>query len=84
MPQRNSRMKLIDDLAIILSNRTTEAGAITGVVGWLASINWIGWTGVLIALVGLASNIHFQRRRDRREREHHRARMAALHDRCDV
>jgi len=93
MPQRNPQMKF-DDAAITAANRTAEAGAVTGVVGWAASVNWIGWTGVLIALLGALANVYYQRRRDRRERaaiaaeerrrqELHDAQMAALHDRCD-
>lgn len=93
MPQRIKTMQ-IDDVAINAANRTTELGAATGVVGWLTQINWVGWTGVLIALVGLAWNIYFQRRRDKRERdayyakekrdaEAHAARMAAIKSRCD-
>ncbi len=83
MPQRIPKMKL-DDVAISIANRTTEAGALTGVVGWLSQINWIGWAGVLIAACGLVANLIYQRRRDRREKALHAARMAALRERCDL
>lgn len=93
MPQRIKAMR-IDDAAITVANRTTEVGAATGVVGWMTQVNWVGWAGVLIALIGLGSNIYFQRRRDKRERaesqardkreqEAHRARMDAIKARCD-
>ena len=74
----------IDAIAIPASNKTTAGGAVTGILGWLASVNWLGVSGVLIALVGLIVNIYFQWRRDRRERTESAARMAALRDRCGL
>lgn len=68
----------VEDTAVFFSNRTTEAGAITGVVGWMASVNWIGWAGVFIALLGLFANLYYQRRRDRREQAESEARLEAL------
>ncbi len=82
MPQRIKRMNL-DDVAIRAASRTTDAGAITGVVGWAAQVNWIGWAGVLVAVVGLFANLYYQRRRDRREQAESEARMAALRERCE-
>ncbi|ADP15418.1 holin [Achromobacter sp. K91] len=83
MPQRIKRMNL-DDVAIRAASRTTDAGAITGVVGWAAQVNWIGWAGVLVAVVGLFANLYYQRRRDRREQAESEARMAALRERCEL
>lgn len=83
MPQRTIRMKL-DDAAITAANRATEAGAATGVLGWATQVNWIGWAGVLIALGGLFANLFYQRRRDRRERTEHEARMEAIKSRCEL
>lgn len=68
----------IEDTAVFFSNRTTEAGAITGVVGWMASVNWIGWAGVFIALLGLFANLYYQRKRDKREMAESEARLEAL------
>ena len=73
----------IEDPAVFYANRTTETGAGIGVLGWLASDNWIGWAGVLIALVGLLANLYYQRRRDGRDLEFKRrqeAREQELHD----
>lgn len=67
---------VLDTAAISLSNKTTAGGAAAGILGWLASVNWLGVFGVLIALAGLAVNIYFQRRRDRREAREFRARDA--------
>lgn len=83
MPQRIREMKL-DDAAIYTANRTTDVGAVTGVVGWAAQVNWIGWLGVLVAVIGLLANLYYQRRRDRREQAESDARMAALKERCEL
>jgi len=74
----------LDVSAISISNKATAGGAMTGVMGWLASVNWIGVSGVLIALVGLVVNVYFQWRRDRRERAESAERIAALRDRCGL
>ncbi len=86
MPQRTLRMKL-DDVAveatvISTSGKTTMGGAATSVLGWLASVNWIGVSGILIALAGLIVNVYFQARRDRRETAESRERVQALRARC--
>lgn len=44
----------------------------------LAAVNWIGWAGVFIALLGLFANLYYQRRRDRREQAESEARLEAL------
>ncbi|WP_454694038.1 holin [Achromobacter aegrifaciens] len=77
MSQRIIKMKL-DGAAILAANRTTEAGAVTGVVGWAAQVNWIGWAGVLVAVVGLLANLYYQRRRDRREQAESRGAHGGL------
>ena len=68
----------VEDTAVFFSNRTTEAGAITGVVGWMASVNWIGWAGVFIALLGLFANLYYQRKRDKREQAESDARLESM------
>ena len=67
-----------------VANKTTVAGAVTGAVGWVADINWIGLIGAAVAVLGLAANIYFQIRRDRREAAESAARIEALRGRCDV
>lgn len=74
----------LDDTAIQVANRTTEAGAVAGVVGWAAQVNWIGWAGVFIAVLGLAANLYYQRKRDKREQSESEARLRALRDRCGL
>lgn len=78
-----------------VANKTTVAGAVAGTLGWLAQINWIGLSGVMIALAGLLSLVpavleikigeqaEREERRWREEREH-QMRMAALKEKCEV
>lgn len=64
-----------------LANKATMTGAATGFAGWLMSINWLGISGVLIALLGLLANVYFQVRRDRREAAESAARIEGM--RCE-
>lgn len=66
------------------ANKVTQAGALAGVFGWLAQINWIGLSGVLIAVLGLAVNFYFQHKRDKREQAESSARIEALRDQCGL
>lgn len=73
----------VEAVGISVGNKTMVAGAGTGLAGWLASLNWVGICGVLIALAGLAINYYFQRRRDHREAAESAARLEAIKARCD-
>lgn len=67
-----------------VANKTTVAGAVTGAVGWLAHVNWIGLSGVFIAILGFLVNCYFQYRRDKREAAESAARIEAIKGRCDA
>jgi len=88
MPRRILNMRLneiaVEAAGISVANKTMIGGAATGLVGWLSQVNWIGVIGVAVAVVGLAANIYFQVRRDRRESAESRERIAALKDRCGL
>lgn len=71
----------IEAAGITVANKSMGVGAATGLLGFFASVNWLGLMGVLVGLVGLIANIYFQIRRDRRESAESRARMAALKER---
>lgn len=74
MPQRkNMRIRdyidqIPDSAAISTAQTTTISSAAVGFLSWLGSINWVGLISVLVAVIGLAANIYFMWRRDRRER----------------
>ena len=75
---------MVEVVGAAAANKVTQAGAIAGVLGWLAQINWIGLSGVLIAVLGLAVNFYFQHRRDKREQAESLARIEALRERCGL
>tara|TARA_Y100001938_G_C8011808_1_gene390426 strand:- start:413 stop:679 length:267 start_codon:yes stop_codon:yes gene_type:complete len=74
----------VDAVAVSATNKSMLGGAVAGVFGWMAQINWIGLSGVVIALLGLAVNFYFQHRRDKREQAESLARIEALRERCIV
>lgn len=65
----------VTDATTSLANKATASGAVTGFVGWLSQINWIGLFGVMIALAGFAVSLYFQIQREKREKELHEKRM---------
>lgn len=71
----------LDQVGVAVSSKTTWAGALGGMAGWLASINWLGVAGLLIAIAGFLTNLYFARRRDKREEVESAARIAALKSR---
>lgn len=75
---------VVDALVVSVTNKGMVGGAIAGLYGYLVQINWLGLGGFLIALFGLAANIYFQHRRDKREAAESLARIAALRDQCET
>ncbi|WP_447593564.1 holin [Aquipseudomonas campi] len=79
------------ELGQAAASKATWLGAIVGVFGylkslfgWVADVNWIGLSGVLIALAGLGMNYYFSKRRDRREQAESNARIEALREQCGL
>lgn len=85
MPHRSSSMRdaAIEASAIGFTAKATQGGAAAGLLGWFVQVNWLGLTGVLVAVIGLVANLYFQRRRDKREHAEHLARMAQITGVCD-
>lgn len=50
-----------------IASKVTQSSAVVGTVGFLADINWIGLSGVAIAILGLLANLYFQARREKLE-----------------
>lgn len=71
----------VDQIGVAVSSKTTWAGALGGFAGWVASVNWLGVAGLLIAIAGFLTNLYFARRRDKREEVESAARIAALKSR---
>lgn len=75
---------MVEVVGAAAANKVTQVGAVAGVFGWLAQINWIGLAGVLIAVLGLAVNFYFSHRRDKREQAESTARIEAMRERCGL
>lgn len=75
---------LIEVVGASVANKGMLVGAAAGFVGWLSQVNWIGLSGVLIAMAGLAMNYYFSHRRDKREQAESTARIEALRERCGI
>ena len=73
-----------DAVALSVSSKVTVGASATGLLSSVAQWNWTAIIASLVAIVGLAANVYFLRRRDKRERDLHAAQMAALRDRCRV
>lgn len=90
MPQRILRVRIRnfiehipDSAAISVATKTTVGAGITGAYSWISSINWVGVISVLVAVIGLVTNLYFQRRRDKREHEEHVERLAQMRGQCE-
>ncbi len=60
------------------ASRINLWGGITAFFGWISGVNWIGLVGVVVAALGLVTNVYFQLRRDRREAAEHAAKIRRL------
>lgn len=81
---RSIPSETMDQIGVAVSSKTTWAGALGGMAGWIASVNWLGVAGLLIAIAGFMTNLYFARRRDKREEAETAARIAALKERCKL
>lgn len=50
-----------------IGSKVIAGGATTGAVAYVATGNWLGLCGLLIAALGLLANLYFQHKRERRE-----------------
>ena len=60
------------------ASKTTYAGATSGFVAYLASIDVLAWLGIVIALGGFAVNWYYKRLENKRADEIHQLRMQQL------
>ncbi|MNM07772.1 hypothetical protein D3C81_178240 [compost metagenome] len=73
---------IVEAVGASVANKGMLVGASTGFVGWLSQVNWVGFAGVAIALIGFLVNTYFQIRKDRREARESEARIQALREQC--
>lgn len=68
----------IDTAVAAAASKVTYAGAGASFFGWVASSEAVSLVGILAAVIGLAVNIYFKRREDKRQQEEHEAKMRAI------
>lgn len=73
---------IVEVVGASVANKGMMVGAATGFVGWLSQVNWIGISGVAVAVLGLVISTYFQIRRDRREHAESAERIKALREQC--
>ena len=73
---------IVEVVGASIANKGMAVGAVTGAVGWLSQVNWIGIAGVAVAVLGLLINLYFQVRKDRREHAESIERIKALREQC--
>lgn len=66
-----------------IGSKATLTGGATSAAGFFMGINWIGWIGVGVAVLGLLINFYFSYQRDRREQQEHEARMKHYDGDCN-
>lgn len=71
----------VEHLALSVTGKLTFGSAVIGLFGYLTDINWIGLSAVLFGFIGMAANIYFLVRRDRRERRESEVRIRSLSER---
>lgn len=81
----------IDATVLAVSNKATVLGGGTSLLGFVASMNWLGILGFLIALTGLLVSWYYSSKKNAREEAEHKARMAeydarlqAIKTECEV
>jgi len=73
---------IVEVVGASVANKGMLAGAGAGLVGFFSQVNWIGVSGVVIAVLGLLINLYFQVRKDRREHAESAERIKALREQC--
>lgn len=73
---------IVEVVGASVASKGMLTGGAVGLVGFFSQVNWIGVSGVVIAVMGLMINLYFQVRKDRREHAESQARLQALKDQC--
>lgn len=60
------------------ASKTTYAGAASGFVAYLASVDVLAWMGIALALAGFVVNWYYKRLENKRADEIHQLRMQEL------
>lgn len=66
------------------ASKTTYAGAASGFVAYLASIDVLAWLGIAIALGGFAVNWYYKRLENKRADQLHQIALRKANGECNV
>lgn len=72
---------IVEVVGASVASKGMLTGGAVGLVGFFSQVNWIGVSGVVIAVLGLLTNLYFQVRKDRREAIESAARNEELRER---
>lgn len=61
-----------------VAHKVTTAGGVAAIFGGLTANDIAAFGGLLVAVIGVIVQIYFNRKRDRRETELHKARLREL------
>lgn len=73
---------IVEVVGASVASKGMLTGGAVGLVGFFSQVNWIGVSGVVIAVLGLLINLFFQVRKDRRESVESAARLEAIKERA--
>lgn len=66
------------------ASKTTYAGAASGFVAWLASVDVLAWMGIALALAGFVVNWYYKRLENKRADEIHELKVKQWEKYYDV
>lgn len=66
------------------ASKTTYAGAASGFVAWLASVDVLAWMGITLALAGFVVNWYYKRLESKRADEIHKLKVEQWEKYYDV
>lgn len=66
------------------ASKTTYAGAASGFVAWLASVDVLAWMGIALALAGFVVNWYYKRLENKRAEEIHQLKVEQWEKYYDV
>ena len=73
----------VDAAVTSAATKTMSGGAATTTIGWLSSNEGIALSGLAMTFVGFIVNLIFQIRRDRREEQLQKAKIADMQNKSD-
>jgi len=60
-------LDVADSAVAAAASKVTYGSAAASVIGFVSSIDWVGLLGFVVAVGGLAVNVYFKRRQDKRD-----------------